>query len=276
MAFLQGATRQRGTGRSGEATGSNLRRGCDGYGGRREDRGTRGTRMAEPAVPATVEVRMPQMGETVTEGTITAWLKAPGRPHRRRRAPAGDLHRQGRLRDPLPRRRRGRRGARPRGRHRPHRRAHRPHHHRRRRPAPDDERSRRAASRSTRRNRPSWHPIGSAREPERQRPERAKRRRRRVPLPGRAAAGGRARRGPGQRSTGRGRDGRVTRDDVLALVEAHPPAADRPGVAPRPVHGHPAHDRPQPRRLAGHRGPHPRRRRGRLRPGRAGEGARPA
>ncbi len=29
---------------------------------------------------------------------------------------------------------------------------------------------------------------------------------------------------------GSGRDGRVTRDDVLALVEAHPPAADRPGV----------------------------------------------
>ena len=29
---------------------------------------------------------------------------------------------------------------------------------------------------------------------------------------------------------GHGRDGRVTRDDVLALVDAHPPAADRPGV----------------------------------------------
>ena len=34
--------------------------------------------MTEPAVAASVEVRMPQMGETVTEGTITAWLKAPG------------------------------------------------------------------------------------------------------------------------------------------------------------------------------------------------------
>lgn len=35
--------------------------------------------MAEPATPvASVEVRMPQMGETVTEGTITAWHKAPG------------------------------------------------------------------------------------------------------------------------------------------------------------------------------------------------------
>ncbi len=34
--------------------------------------------MAEPAVAASVEVRMPQMGETVTEGTITSWLKAPG------------------------------------------------------------------------------------------------------------------------------------------------------------------------------------------------------
>ena len=34
--------------------------------------------MAEPTVAASVEVRMPQMGETVTEGTITAWHKAPG------------------------------------------------------------------------------------------------------------------------------------------------------------------------------------------------------
>jgi len=34
--------------------------------------------MTEPAVAASVEVRMPQMGETVTEGTITAWLKVPG------------------------------------------------------------------------------------------------------------------------------------------------------------------------------------------------------
>jgi 2-oxoglutarate dehydrogenase E2 component (dihydrolipoamide succinyltransferase) len=34
--------------------------------------------MAEPAVASSVEVRMPQMGETVTEGTITSWLKAPG------------------------------------------------------------------------------------------------------------------------------------------------------------------------------------------------------
>jgi pyruvate dehydrogenase E2 component (dihydrolipoamide acetyltransferase) len=34
--------------------------------------------MAEPAVQASVEVRMPQMGETVTEGTITAWLKSSG------------------------------------------------------------------------------------------------------------------------------------------------------------------------------------------------------
>ena len=33
--------------------------------------------MAEPGI---TEVTMPQMGETVTEGTITAWLKAPGDP----------------------------------------------------------------------------------------------------------------------------------------------------------------------------------------------------
>lgn len=34
--------------------------------------------MAGPTVTASVEVRMPQMGETVTEGTITSWLKDPG------------------------------------------------------------------------------------------------------------------------------------------------------------------------------------------------------
>jgi 2-oxoglutarate dehydrogenase E2 component (dihydrolipoamide succinyltransferase) len=36
--------------------------------------------VAEPAVTGAVDVRMPQMGETVTEGTITAWLKAAGDP----------------------------------------------------------------------------------------------------------------------------------------------------------------------------------------------------
>ncbi|HYF46341.1 MAG TPA: dihydrolipoamide acetyltransferase family protein, partial [Acidimicrobiales bacterium] len=41
--------------------------------------GNRGSRMAEPKTAASsVDVRMPQMGETVTEGTITAWLKSPG------------------------------------------------------------------------------------------------------------------------------------------------------------------------------------------------------
>jgi 2-oxoglutarate dehydrogenase E2 component (dihydrolipoamide succinyltransferase) len=40
--------------------------------------------MAEPATAApstevaSIDIRMPQMGETVTEGTITAWLKSPG------------------------------------------------------------------------------------------------------------------------------------------------------------------------------------------------------
>ena len=37
--------------------------------------------MAEPTVAGAVDVRMPQMGETVTEGTITAWLQV----RRRRR-----------------------------------------------------------------------------------------------------------------------------------------------------------------------------------------------
>ena len=35
--------------------------------------------MAEPEdVPGVVVVTMPQMGETVTEGTVTAWLKNVG------------------------------------------------------------------------------------------------------------------------------------------------------------------------------------------------------
>ena len=44
---------------------------------------------------------MPQLGETVTEGTITKWFKAVGRPGRPRRAALRGVHRQGRLRGAL-------------------------------------------------------------------------------------------------------------------------------------------------------------------------------
>ena len=49
---------------------------------------------------STVQITMPQMGESVTEGTVLEWLKQVGRPGRGRRAPRRDLHRQGRRRGP--------------------------------------------------------------------------------------------------------------------------------------------------------------------------------
>ena len=58
-----------------------------------------------------VDVVMPQMGVSVSEGTITKWLKSEGETIARRRAAARDLDRQGRHRDPEPRR--GRRHADP-------------------------------------------------------------------------------------------------------------------------------------------------------------------
>ena len=45
---------------------------------------------------------LPALGESVTEGTVSRWLKQVGDTRRGRRAAAGDLHRQGRHRDPLP------------------------------------------------------------------------------------------------------------------------------------------------------------------------------
>ena len=48
------------------------------------------------------QVIMPQMGESIAEGTITKWLKKVGRPGQARRADLRDLDRQGRRRDPVP------------------------------------------------------------------------------------------------------------------------------------------------------------------------------
>ena len=75
-------------------------------------------------------VTMPKLGETVTEGTIGNWLKQVGDDGRVRRPAVRGVHRQGRLGDPQPVRRRdrrdpGRRGRDRAGRHpaRPDRRA---------------------------------------------------------------------------------------------------------------------------------------------------------
>ena len=51
-----------------------------------------------------VSVTMPQLGESVTEGTVTRWLKQEGDPVDGRRAAARGLDRQGRHRDPVTRR----------------------------------------------------------------------------------------------------------------------------------------------------------------------------
>ena len=51
------------------------------------------------------EVIMPQMGESIAEGTITKWLKKVGRHGQARRADLRDLDRQGGRRDPFARRR---------------------------------------------------------------------------------------------------------------------------------------------------------------------------
>ncbi len=47
------------------------------------------------ATETQVEVVMPQMGVSVSEGTITKWLKSEGEPIARDESTAGDLHGQG-------------------------------------------------------------------------------------------------------------------------------------------------------------------------------------
>ena len=79
-------------------------------------------------------VLMPELGESVTEGTVTRWLKKVGDSRRGRRAAGRGLHRQGRHRDPLT-------GGRDADQH--HRRGGR--HRRRRRRAGQDRRRRRRA-----------------------------------------------------------------------------------------------------------------------------------
>ena len=70
------------------------------------------------AVNTTVQVTMPAMGESVTEGTVLEWHKQEGDPIDARRGPGRDLDRQGRRGGPVADRRHDRQGARRRGRHR--------------------------------------------------------------------------------------------------------------------------------------------------------------
>ena len=59
------------------------------------------------------KVEMPQMGESVVEGTILTWLKKEGDTVERRRAARRGVHGQGRHRDPVPGRRNAREDPRP-------------------------------------------------------------------------------------------------------------------------------------------------------------------
>ena len=118
----------------------------------------------------------PQMGESVTEGTILEWAKSRRRRGRGRRDDRRDLHRQGRRRAARARRRHDHRDPR-RGRRDRHRRpGHRPHDRRRRRrrrprragagadrrAAPRRRRRRAADARRRRRSRPSPRRVAAA------------------------------------------------------------------------------------------------------------------
>jgi len=74
------------------------------------------TTLQAPATPPSssggIEIVMPQMGESIFEGTITKWLKKV-RLRPARRAALRNLHRQSRCRDPLSRRRHHYRNSRP-------------------------------------------------------------------------------------------------------------------------------------------------------------------
>ena len=188
---------------------------------------------------------MPQMGETVTEGTITRWLKAPGRPGRGGRAALRDLDRQGRLRDPVSRRRRPRRVLVPEGdtvpigqllaritTDGPHQT---PRRRRARSPTAEDRRRRSRRRRRACEQSRRWH----------RRPHRRSRRsgggasvttflspvvRRLVDEHGLDPATSRA----------AGGTGRITRDDVLALRRGGAPGTGPARRAPGRLHGHPA------------------------------------
>ena len=82
------------------------------------------------------DVVMPQMGESITEGTLTKWLQEARRHRPARRAALRNLHRQGRRGDSLARRRHAAGNQDRRGRHRPDQHRRRGHRRRRRRAGP--------------------------------------------------------------------------------------------------------------------------------------------
>ena len=227
--------------------------------------------------PAMADIEMPQLGETVTEGTITKWFKAGRRPGRRGRGAVRGLDRQGRLRGAVAGRRLPRRDPGARGRDRRRRRRARRGRRRARPPAATAP----AAAAAERRRRAGAAPPSPRRRAGPAAPAapapaaRAGARRRAAPAPapdpgagaGRAAAAGERRRaarcrrscagsssehgldvGHDHRAPGVG--GRITRADVEQAIDAARRARPR-RAAPRPAAPRARGRRPPPR--AGHR-----------------------
>ena len=176
---------------------------------------------------------MPQLGETVTEGTITKWLKQVGDADRGRRRAVRGLHRQGGHRGAVGPRRRAAPDPGARGRDGAHRHAAGRHHRLR----PTRSCPRRPAPRERPRPRPAPPPTPACRDRRRARTGSAPVR---APAPAaRTDRTGSCRRWCGRcwpstgcspaTSSGSGRDGRITRSDVLAAAANRRPRRRRPG-----------------------------------------------
>ena len=166
-----------------------------------------------------IEVKVPQLSESVAEATLLQWKKKPGPGGRAGRDPGRDRDRQGRPRGA------GAGG----GRAGPDHQERRRQLHRRRGDRQDRHRGpgsgRRARCRSRASRRPSRH---RARSPAfRPRSRRSPRARAQSAMPAAAKLMAEHDVAGRRRCTGTGKDGRVTKGDVLEALRAHPPAAPR-------------------------------------------------
>ena len=191
------------------------------------------------ATTSAIDVVMPQMGVSVSEGTITKWLKQEGEHDRGRRAAARDLDRQGRHRGAEPRR--GRRPADPRPGGRDGRRRHeargdraarrgrggacgraRARARRRRARAGAGAASPRPSAASSRAAEPEPEPVAAEPEPVAPGTDGTGEKTFVSPVVARIAAEHGV---DVAQVAGTGRGGRVTKKDILAFVESGPPAA---------------------------------------------------